>query len=280
MPRLTLHPVCPRTGHRDLYESAQGRLEAMPIHPTYSREPKPPELRRPLLVLDVDGVMVEPDRSFMEAVMRALAELAPGLPWSDDHFRMFKRVGGFNNDFRLTAGGLALHECGQMDRLWSSEGVGFPDLETRIQQLEPLCQRVVQTHYAATRHMETPLVTRSELEAIGMDLAIYTGRPPEELVMAFEVLGFELPAVCDSAPELRKPRPDGLFILADRFGARTVVFAGDTRDDAAALRSAREQRPDIAWTFAAIGPERETFARPGDLQAATLRGLLGLPGFA
>ncbi len=229
---------------------------------------------RPLLVLDVDGVMVEAERSFMEAVARALAELAPGASWSDEHFRMFKRVGGFNNDFRLTAGAVALHEGGQMARLWMANEVGFPDLETRIQDLEPICQRVVQAHYTDTRHLESPLITRSELEAVGMDMAIYTGRPPEELVMAFEVLGFELPSVCDSEPTLRKPRPDGLFILAERFGSKTIIFAGDTRDDAAALRSARESRPDLAWTFAAIGPERGRIAAPGDLQAATLRELL------
>jgi len=229
-----------------------------------------------LLVLDIDGVMVDAEQSFMDAVARAMRELAPDLAWTDRHFRMFKRVGGFNNDFRLAAGALALHEHGQMELLWSAEGLGFPDLEPRIHELEPQCQRVVQKHYAVTRQQEAPLIRLQELQATGLDLAIYTGRPMEELVLAFEVLGFELPAVCDSAPHLRKPRPDGLFLLADQFQARVVVFAGDTRDDATALRAAREQRPDIAWTFAAIGPERARIAVPGDLQAETLRNLLPL----
>jgi len=230
---------------------------------------------KPLLILDVDGVMVEAERSFMEAAARGLAELAPELAWSDAHFRMFKRVGGFNNDFRLAAGAMALHEVGQMERLWSAEGVGFPDLEARMAELEPRCQQAVQRHYAHTRHLETALITLPELERTGLELAIYTGRPPEELTMAFEVLGFELPAVCDSVPELRKPRPDGLFILAERFRAERVIFAGDTRDDATALGAARAARPDIAWTFAAIGPERTRIAEAGDLQAETLRELLG-----
>jgi len=237
---------------------------------------RPTGPRKPLLVLDIDGVMVEAERSFMEAVARALAELAPGITWSDEHFRMFKRVGGFNNDFRLAAGGLALHESHQMARLESAEGIGFPELEARIQELEPICQKAVQAHYAATRHMEHALITLAELEATGMELAIYTGRPEDELAMAFDVLGFELPSVCDSAPQLRKPRPDGLFILAERFGSKEIVFAGDTRDDAAALRSARKARPDLAWTFAAIGPERERIAQPEDLQASTLRDLLSM----
>jgi len=256
----------------------RARLERMTNRESFS--PKSPSnvSLKPLLVLDVDGVMVEAERSFMEAVARALTELAPGIVWTDAHFRMFKRVGGFNNDFRLTAAALALHEAGQLERLWSAEGVGFPELESRMHELEPLCQRVGQAHYADTRHLEKSLITLAELEATGMGLAIYTGRPPEELVMAFEVLGFELPAVSDSAPHLRKPRPDGLLLLADQFGAKAVIFAGDTRDDAAALRSARELRPDIAWTFAAIGPERERISVVGDLQTETLRELLSMLG--
>lgn len=229
---------------------------------------------KPLLVLDVDGVMLDAERSFMEAVARALRELAPGLDWTDEHFRRFKRVGGFNNDFRLTAGALALHETGGMDRLEGAAGVGFPDLEGRIRELEPSCQRVVQRHYAETRRLEVPLITLPALEATGLELAICTGRPPAELSQAFETLGFELPAVCDSEPRFRKPSPDGLLVLAERFKAQEIIFAGDTRDDAAALRAARGLRPEIKWTFAAIGPERERIALPGDLQAETLRELL------
>jgi len=117
-------------------------------------------LPRRLLVLDVDGVMIDADRSFAEAVGRALKELAPQQAWDDSDFLAFKRVGGFNNDFRLAAGALALAERGEMDRLRKAEGIGFPDLEERIQALEPRCQEVVQRHYAVTKELEKPLITR------------------------------------------------------------------------------------------------------------------------
>ena len=107
---------------------------------------------------------------------------------------------------------------------------------------------------------------------LGVDLAVYTGRPPEEWAMAVEVLGFELPAVSDSAPHLRKPRPDGLLQLADAFRAQDVLFVGDTRDDAACLAAARTLRPDIAWTFAGVGPDRERLG--GELTGASLRSIL------
>jgi histidinol-phosphate aminotransferase len=230
--------------------------------------PKP----RRLLVLDVDGVMIDADRSFAEAVARSLRELVPGQPWSDADFLAFKRVGGFNNDFRLTAGAVALAERGELDRLRRAEGIGFPDLEARIQELEPGCQAVVQRHYAETKALERPLITLGELEGLGVDVAVFTGRPPEEWTMAVAVLGFEVPAVTDIAPHLRKPRPDGLLQLADMFRAQEVLFVGDTRDDAACLRAASELRPDVAWAFAAVGPDRERLG--GDLAGASLRELL------
>jgi len=227
---------------------------------------------RRLLVLDVDGVMIDADRSFAEAVARALQELAPQQPWSDDDWLAFKRVGGFNNDFRLAAGALALAERDGMDRLRKAEGIGFPDLEERIRELEPRCQAVVQRHYAVTKALERPLISLAELRALGVDLAVFTGRPPEEWDLAVAVLGFALPAVTDAAPHLRKPRPDGLLQLADAFRAQEVLFVGDTRDDAASLAEARALRPDLRWTFAAVGPDRERIG--GDLQGESLRSLL------
>lgn len=234
-----------------------------------------PARARSLLVLDVDGVLIEADRSFMEAVRLALADLAPGQAWSDAHFRAFKRAGGFNNDFRLAAAAWLLSERGAMDRVWSAEG-GFPDLEAAIQDREPEAQRFVQKHYAETSKLERPLIEFQALQALGCDLAILTGRPPEELVMAFGVLGWRLPAIADSAAHLRKPEPAGLLQLADAFRAQRVTFVGDTRDDAAALRAAREARPDLAWRFAGVGPDRERFILEADLHAPSLLDLLPL----
>lgn len=235
-----------------------------------------PRTRRELLVLDVDGVLIEAERSFMEAVSRALAELAPGLSWTDEHFRAFKRVGGFNNDFRLCSAAWVLAEHGAMERLWTASGIGFPDLEPEIQQHELSAQIVVQKHYAETSKLERPLIELQALRSLGCDLAILTGRPPEELAMAFEVLGWRLPAIADAAPHLRKPSPSGLLQLADAFRAESITFVGDTRDDAACLRSAREIRPDLTWRFAAVGADRDLISDQHDLSAPTLLDLLPL----
>jgi histidinol-phosphate aminotransferase len=234
--------------------------------------------RRRLLVLDIDGVLIDADRSFMEAVARTLDELRPALPWSDETYTAFKRLGGFNNDFRLAAGALALAEAhGDVDLqplIEGTNGHGFPGLEARMQALEPAAQIVVQKHYADTIQLERPLVTLEELRATGRELAILTGRPPEELLLAWRVLGFELPAVCDAAPHLRKPEPAGLLQLADAFRAEEILFVGDTIDDARCLRAAAALRPELAWRFAALGPDRARFAATEDVQSMSLRDLL------
>jgi len=226
--------------------------------------------RRPsgghLMVLDVDGVLIDPGRAFLEAVAGALGDLAPDLAWGDEDYLRLKRAGGFNNDFRLAAAALALAERG---------GMAGPLPERRIRALEPGCRAAVRRHYARTRCLERPLVRPEHLAGFPGNLAVFTGRPPQELSSAFDLLGFRLPAVGDSAPHLRKPRPEGLIQLADAFRAGQVTFVGDSRDDASALGGARALRPEIHWTFAAVGADRARIAGPGDLLAPGLADLLG-----
>ncbi len=232
-----------------------------------------PQTPRRLLALDMDGVMVDGDPGFMNAVAKALGELAPGLPWMDAHYLAFKHVGGFNNDYRVRRrpGPGRVRRAGQPvvgpDHRLPAPGGAHPGPGAQVRRSG---HQVVQVHAAP----DEPLVSLGELEALGWDLAVLTGRNDEEMDTGFGVLGFRLPGVADRAPHLRKPLPGGLLQLADAFQAEQVVYVGDTRDDAQALRAAREARPDLVSTFAAVGPNRDTIAREGDLRAASLRALL------
>jgi len=227
-----------------------------------------------LLALDVDGVMIEPCGSFESCAGAAIRELAPGIVWSDELYWRFKRLPGFNNDFRMVAAVAALFAAGGMDGLTTALEAGRlpPGIEERIEETEPACKARVQHHYKDVAHLERPLITLAELESLtGWDVAIMTGRPPEELAMAFRVLGFELPAACDSKPEFRKPAPGGLLHLADTFGATRVYFVGDTIDDATCLASAHAERPGLDLNFVAVGKLRHEIAKPGDLKHENLR---------
>jgi phosphoglycolate phosphatase-like HAD superfamily hydrolase len=234
-----------------------------------------------LLVLDVDGVLIDPCGSFERCAAMALADIVPGLPWSDELYWAFKKVPGFNNDFRLTAAAVALYELGEIkDGLHEHLKGGFAHLgqraQKRIAELEPLCKERVQFHYQGVKHLERPLITLPELENIaGWDVAILTGRPPEELALAFDVLGFELPAACDTCPEFRKPEPGGLLHLAEAFGANEIFFVGDTMDDATCLRRARDavrgHNLALKLVFVAVNKLRHKISQPGDLAYPTLR---------
>lgn len=228
-----------------------------------------------LLVLDVDGVLIDSGGSFENCVAMTLKEMVPELEWSNELFWKFKQIPGFNNDFRLTAAAIALFETGEIDLLDDTNNTGFPHMEGRIKELAPLCGERLQFFYQSYKHLESPLITWPELEAIhGWNIAILTGRLPEELLMGFEVLGFELPAVCDSCPEFCKPEPGGLIHLANIYSANKIYFVGDTRDDATCLSRARNARPDLDFTFVAVNKLRNEIAQPGDLAFATLRDFL------
>ena len=176
---------------------------------------------------------------------------------------------------------MALYELGEIkDGLHEHIKGGFAHLgqraQKRIAELEPLCKERVQFHYQGVKHLECPLITFPELENIvGWDVAILTGRPPEELALAFDVLGFELPAVCDTCPEFRKPEPGGLLHLAEAFRAREVFFVGDTMDDATCLRRARDavrgHNLALELVFVAVNKLRHEISQPEDLAYPTLR---------
>ncbi len=257
-------------------------------------KPSPPKAVR-LLVLDVDGVMIEAESSFREAVKRAVSEMCPKLVWDDRLFRAMKRLGGMNNDFRLAAGLVALWDDRADDRdlerlardLLGGSVVWSDALEGRLlSHLADASARVAR-HYETTKSSEHPLVTQAELRALGVPFAILTGRSPHELEDAFTLLGFRCEAVCDSALHLAKPRPAGLLQLADAFRATEVVFVGDTKDDRTALERAAALRPETHFRFAAVGPDRGSFARTGDadadadadLEADTLREILSMQMF-
>lgn len=231
--------------------------------------------RSKLLVLDVDGVMIDAEKSFREAVALALAELRPALPWDDALFRKMKRLGGMNNDFRLAAGLLAIFDTGALDVLRDDRLVWDPNLEAGLAKSFGIASERVAHHYETTKASEAPLVTKDEITRLGVPFAILTGRAPHELRDAFVTLGLTCEAVCDSAPHLAKPSPAGLLQLADSFRATDVVFVGDTVDDRATVVRARPLRRETRFIFAGVGPDRASFVRDdtSDLEAPTLREL-------
>jgi phosphoglycolate phosphatase-like HAD superfamily hydrolase len=110
--------------------------------------------RAMLLVLDIDGVLLDPRPSFYSAACSTAVwaarrilqrEVGPGP--TDEHIAAFKAVGGWNDDFDLACGltwGLVVREAGQ-PRFTVSEtaervGGGLPALNRLLREIaaEPL----------------------------------------------------------------------------------------------------------------------------------------------
>ncbi len=236
-------------------------------------EPPGPLVRRPLLVLDVDGVMIDAEESFREAVRLALQDLRPSLCWDSALFRAMKRLGGMNNDFRLAAGLLAIDDRAELNALLNHAVEWTPDHEQSLLSALDACTERVSHHYASTKTKEHALITLPEIAAISVPFAIFTGRNRAELQDAFSTLGFRCEAACDCAPHMRKPTPSGLLQLADSFRATDVLFVGDTRDDRASMVQAASLREQTRFRFAGVGPDRTSFTQEHDFSSETLRTL-------
>ncbi|MFW5937544.1 MAG: TIGR01548 family HAD-type hydrolase [Halanaeroarchaeum sp.] len=99
---------------------------------------------------------------------------------------------------------------------------------------------------------EPVLVERATIDALtdALPVAVLTGRPEREAVLALERVGLDVP------PERRftmddweegKPHPRALTTLAQRCDAERVAFVGDTLDDVRTAVNAREADPDRTY---------------------------------
>jgi HAD superfamily phosphatase len=113
---------------------------------------------------------------------------------------------------------------------------------------------------------EPVIVTPETIERLTReyDVCILTGRPEAEAKIALDRVGLDVPAerrfTMDDWAE-GKPNPRALVALAERTGADSVVFVGDTLDDVRTAINAREADPDTEYhgfgvfTGGLTGPE-------------------------
>ncbi|WP_435118713.1 TIGR01548 family HAD-type hydrolase [Halolamina sp. C58] len=97
-------------------------------------------------------------------------------------------------------------------------------------------------------HDEPVLVEPGTIERLqsGFSVGVLTGRPAAEADIALERAGLSVPDehrfTMDDWEE-GKPHPSALVTLAERFGADSVVFVGDTLDDVRTATNAGEADP-------------------------------------
>jgi phosphoglycolate phosphatase-like HAD superfamily hydrolase len=210
------------------------------------------------LVFDVDGVLINVEKSFPEvirvSVLRGFEKYCGGVSDSDGytpaHERVLKRHGAFNDDYDIVWVLLSMTAATgekNLSRVFPSPERLQTEIETYNGDLAAwvasrYCSAVpraeVRLECAALYtdemyKLETPML-RCHWKALPLPCAVYTGRDETEWQLAKKTLGWEdFPdhLVIHSDHGVKKPSPEGLRILCAHLGASAPAFFGDTASD-------------------------------------------------
>jgi HAD superfamily phosphatase len=201
-------------------------------------------MSKPMLVFDMDGVLVEVKQSYRESIRATVAHFT-GRDVPHEVIQHYKNQGGWNNDWKLSK------------ELCSVYGKEIP-YDTVVEVFNQyffghdgkpgLIEKEVWIDTTGT------LARLSER----FDFAIFTGRVFEEAQITLRRHGAHLnwvEVIGDDNVTHSKPHPEGLLRLAEKYNV--VYYLGDTVDDAKASKAAGI--PFIAITapggnFAAFSP--------------------------
>jgi histidinol-phosphate aminotransferase len=210
-------------------------------------------LRSRALLFDMDGVLVDVSESYLLAIQRtAESFLHQEVGLAD--IQAYKNMGGFNNDWDLTAA------------LVASRGQAVDRKEI---------VEVFQRHYLGESfdgliQNEEWLLRRDVLEELGRRyvLGIVTGRPrvEAEYALARARVGdlFETVVAMEDVPDGReKPDPYGLELAIEKLGVSSAMYVGDTIDDVQAAIAASVIPVAVVSRGAEVREQRELLQAGG-----------------
>lgn len=175
-----------------------------------------------ILVFDMDGVLVEVSASYRETIIQTVC-LFTGQTITRELIQDYKNQGGYNNDWILS------------QKICQDLGVNVP-YESVVETFNDLFLN------KGLIHRERWIPREGLLEELGAnhELAIFTGRSTLEAEITLDRQGVRdrFLLVTSSDVKHEKPAPDGLLkIQAERPG-KSLLYIGDTIDDARAAKAA------------------------------------------
>jgi len=184
-------------------------------------------MTKPILVFDMDGVLVDVTESYRETIARTV-EYFTGRAVASEKIQEYKNQGGFNDDWRL-----------------SHHIVRAAGVDAQFEQVKTHFQKLFLGNGADGLIRREKWIARpGTLEKLNerFRLALFTGRPTAEAHMTLDRFAPKLlfdPIVGMEDVENHKPAPDGLLrILKDNCDCK-AFYIGDTVDDARCARAAR-----------------------------------------
>jgi HAD superfamily phosphatase len=181
----------------------------------------------PLLVFDMDGVLVDVSDSYRETIARTVAHFT-GAAIARAQIQEFKNQGGFNDDWELT------------HHIVRQAGVDAP-----FDDVRDCFQRLFLGNGGDGLILRERWIARPgvlEKLAPRFRFAVFTGRPRAEADLTLNRFAGGLvfdPVVGMFDVQNRKPHPEGLLkILGDGVAEAPAFYIGDSVDDARCARAA------------------------------------------
>ncbi len=215
------------------------------------------------LIFDVDGVLLNVERSFPEVIRQGIQKgwelvcggITDSIGYTSEHERIFKRHGSFNDDYDIAWTMLSIAAYNGKKKLseaiptpgklsnelsafkgtvtsWMDVRFGTPVPRSEIREMCAELYIGSNGDHGLYR-LEVPMLSFHWSE-LPFPVGVYTGRNLVEWNLAKKALGwqdFPEESTIHSDTGIHKPSPKGLEILSERLGCKCPVFFGDTGSD-------------------------------------------------
>ena len=183
-------------------------------------------MNQPLIVFDMDGVLVDVTESYRESIAQTVRHFT-GVALTRQQIQDYKNQGGWNDDWKLSH-----HIIGR-----AGVNIEFETVKQYFQELflgDGSNGMILRERWVARAGVLERLMERFRL-------AVFTGRPKEDAALTLGRFSGGLlfdPVVGMYDVPRQKPAPDGLLQIARQSGGAPAFYVGDTLDDARAARAA------------------------------------------
>jgi len=187
------------------------------------------------LIFDIDGVLVDVQRSFVEATKKTIYDFSNKRISSSAIMKM-KNTPGFNDDIDLIYA---------VVKNWKKVGKN----ERKTRDYVSMRQRFDEIYWgtqktAGTKKYERHIIRKSTLRRLASKykLGIVTGRTRRETDWALRGMRayFKQAAIITSDDtNYRKPSPAPLILARKRLGVKNALYVGDTVNDFLAAKRAK-----------------------------------------
>jgi HAD superfamily phosphatase len=192
-------------------------------------------MSKPLLIFDMDGVLVDVTDSYRETIARTVEHFA-GAPVTRAQIQDLKNAGGWNDDWKLSHHMVARagvdvpfdHVRDYFQSIFLGDGLG----DGPGDGTDGL---ILREQWVARPGLLEQLNVR-------FDFAVFTGRPKAEADLTLRRFAGGLvfdPVIAMGDASHPKPAPDGLLLILEQNPGCKVFYIGDTVDDARCARAAK-----------------------------------------